>query len=586
MKFSTANALFPRPAAAGWRAVFWLLAGGLALAGDGVARAQNPSSILGTKHNLSASGPGDLRAASEKEVCIFCHAPHHATTDGPLWNHQMSVASYTPYNSSTLKATVGQPTGSSKLCLSCHDGTVALGMVYNRFAPITMQSGVGTIPSGRATRLGTDLSAHHPVSFDYNPALVSKNGELRDPGTLPPAVRLEGGQMQCTSCHDAHDNQYGNFLVMDNIASALCLQCHAPSHWDTSDHATSLATWNGSGPNPWPHTGRTTVAANACEGCHNPHAAATPKRLLNFATPEDNCYSCHSGTVAAKNIALEFGKISIHPITVNAAVHDPTEDIINPPRHVVCADCHNPHAAKGGGPALAPAATGALAGVRGVNAAGTEVLAVANEYELCFRCHGDSTARGAATVPRLYPETDTRVQFDPGYTSFHPIEAAGKNTGVPSLIQPNWTTASLMYCTDCHNNDQGPNTGGSGPNGPHGSVYAPLLERRLLFTDGTTYNPANFALCYKCHDSAVVDSDLNTSWQYHREHIETFKAACTTCHDSHASTQPHLINFNTTYVLPYNGVTAYVSTGPNRGNCTLTCHDGNGVNQIHAATSY
>jgi len=44
-----------------------------------------------------------------------------------LWNHQMSsVTNYIVYTSPTLKAVVGQPDGSSRLCLSCHDGTVAL----------------------------------------------------------------------------------------------------------------------------------------------------------------------------------------------------------------------------------------------------------------------------------------------------------------------------------------------------------------------------------------------------------------------------------------------------------------------------
>ncbi|MGB7745798.1 MAG: cytochrome c3 family protein, partial [Verrucomicrobiia bacterium] len=267
------------------------------------AMGQNPQSIVFTKHNLSVSGPGSLRASTEADICIFCHAPHNTTGVGPLWNHALSAAIYTPYSSSTLRATVGQPTGASKLCLSCHDGTVALGMVASRSTPIPMRSGATSIPYGR-TRIGTDLSAHHPISFTYDAALATKQGELRDPVTLVREVRLDqSGQLQCTSCHDPHNNQYGNFLVKDNTASALCLDCHTPNQWATSIHATSMAIWNNSGPNPWPHTSGTTVAANACENCHSPHAASTKRRLLNFSPDEQNCYSCHSGTVASKNIA-------------------------------------------------------------------------------------------------------------------------------------------------------------------------------------------------------------------------------------------------------------------------------------------
>jgi hypothetical protein len=84
----------------------------------------------------------------------------------------------------------------------------------------------------------------------------------------------------------------------------------------------------------------------------------------------------------------------------------------------------------------------------------------------------------------------------------------------------------------------------------------------------------------------VVVSEQTSSWQYHRKHIVEYRAACTTCHDSHASSQPNLINFNPSYVTPYNGILQYNSTGVNHGNCTLTCHDGSGQNKIHDAKSY
>ena len=166
-------------------------------------------SIVNSKHNLAISGPGDIKAVTETEICIFCHTPHQKTGEAPLWNHRMPVQHYTPYKSSTLKATdVNQPTGASKLCLSCHDGTVALGMVSSRSAPIAMQSGITTLPA-RRSRLGTDLSDDHPVSFRYGAALATANLQLKDPSTLNQRVRLDAdGQMQCTSCHDPHNNQY------------------------------------------------------------------------------------------------------------------------------------------------------------------------------------------------------------------------------------------------------------------------------------------------------------------------------------------------------------------------------------------
>jgi hypothetical protein len=100
------------------------------------AMAERVSDIANTKHNLSATGPGTTRATSEDEVCVFCHTPHGATSfpGSPLWNRQLSSQTYTVYTSSSLDAEdimgqLDQPGGSSKLCLSCHDGTLAIGTV-------------------------------------------------------------------------------------------------------------------------------------------------------------------------------------------------------------------------------------------------------------------------------------------------------------------------------------------------------------------------------------------------------------------------------------------------------------------------
>jgi hypothetical protein len=224
-----------------------------------------------------------------------------------------------------------------------------------------------------------------------------------------------------------------------------------------------------------------------------------------------------------------------------------------------------------------------------MNAAGAVVKPVTAEYELCFRCHADSIARGRSRVDRQFIETNTRIEFQPSNQSFHPVETLGRNPNVPSLLAP-WTTSSRMYCTDCHNSDQGPAAGGAGPNGPHGSTYLPILERQLLLTDNNPENFSTYALCYKCHsrDSILGDqsfSAINSLGQDrgHRFHIVDQRTACTTCHDSHGVvTVKHLMNFNTDYVsASSNGRLEYVSIGNASGVCSLTCH-----NFDHVASSY
>lgn len=554
-----------------------------------LATSVRAASIVGSAHNLAASGPGTIKATTESEICVFCHTPHNSSREAPLWNRFSSGQTYTPYTSTTSKAVHGQPTGDSKLCLSCHDGTVALGMVRSR-TQIPLTGGTTVLPAGR-TMLGTDLADDHPISFTFDAALVTARGQLNSPAGLTGAVRLDGtGQLQCTACHNAHDNQFGKFLVVNNTASALCVTCHNKTYWSAALHKTATKTWNGLGTNPWPHTSLTTVQANACENCHRPHTAGNKQRLLNNAGEETNCFTCHNGNVAAKNIQAEFSKLSVHSVAATTGVHDPTEDPINSTRHVECVDCHNPHAAKSLA-ATAPAATGDLAGVKGVNSAGTVVDPIANEYELCFRCHADSTNRGPARVTRQTVQTNTRLEFQSTNQSYHAVVAAGKSATVPGLLAP-WTATSRVYCTDCHNNNTGPGAGGTGPKGPHGSAYTPLLERNLILTDNQNFVAANFALCFKCHDITKFQSQTaganTTGFRYHWLHVMDtgVRAACTTCHDPHGvAGKPKLINFNTTYVTGSNGLPTgtivYNSTGTYQGNCTLSCHG-----TVHSAWSY
>src|ERR1043166_5801232 len=537
-------------------------------------------SVISSKHNLSVSGPGEVRASLESEICIFCHTPHRAVGAQPLWNRQLSQATYTPYNSTTLKATVGQPTGASKLCLSCHDGTVALGMLNSRPSGVEMRGGITMIPVG-PSRIGTDLSGDHPVSFIYNSGLVTANGHLREPSALNQKVRLDhNNEMQCTSCHDPHNNEFGKFLVQDNYASALCVQCHDVTGWQNSLHRTSTKTWNGAGENPW-HTTQTTMAANACENCHTSHKAGTKARLLNFADEEKNCVVCHSGNVATKDVNRDFNKISAHPIRATTAVHDPTEDPINPPRHVECADCHNGHAVSQR-TATAPDASGALDELTGVDQNGAVVKPLTREYELCFRCHADSVARGPARVSRVTVQTNTRLEFQSSNLSFHPVETVGKNPNEPSLLAP-LTTSTRIYCSSCHNSDEGPGVNGNGANGPHGSSFVPILERELSLVDGAIETEGTYALCYKCHSRASILADESFP---HRIHVVDNKASCVTCHDSHGvQNSARLINFNSLYVTPLNGRLEFNSTGTFRGNCTLTCHRDSANPTFHDAIS-
>ena len=550
-----------------------VIAGIIALASPADAR----TSIANTVHNLTPTGPGAFKAPETAGLCVYCHTPHNASPQRALWNREMSGAIYQLYQSTTLKALVKQPTGSSRLCLSCHDGTLAMGRL--RVPPKSGQPTLGFL-TGRAL-IGTNLSGDHPISFAYDSALAATRGELVDPLGSGQTLHLDpNGELQCTSCHDAHDDTRPNFLRMDTRYGALCTSCHRPTGWAGTSHATSLATWNGVGTSPWPASLYPTVADNACAGCHRPHAAGHGKALLAQSGEAANCTICHAGTVATPNIQMqmEFAKPSRHPIETVEWTHTPKEDAATMTRHVACADCHNAHATDAT-TASVPNVSGKLKGVRGVNQSGALVTTASFEQEVCYKCHGLNSAITPG-IQRQDNVRNARLQFDPVNPSYHPVAATGKNLTIQNLV-PGYTASSQIGCGSCHNNDEW-TAGGTKPAGAHGSIYQPILEREYRTENTVVETPQNYALCYKCHERTALTTPSPGKFP-HATHVVTDQASCAACHDAHgARQQPHLINFmlfdrTATAVVTPSTVQRRLEyiPGAGGGQCYLMCHGHN-----------
>ncbi len=543
--------------------------------------------VANTPHNLSSSGQFEIKSATIDEICVFCHTPHNALPQTPLWNRDLPGSIYNEYQSTTMQATPGQPTGSSLLCLSCHDGTVAMGSLRNPPNNVTNDL-LTTFLLGRRSDLGTDLTNDHPVSFAYDTGVQSADGKLAHPSSI--GLPLEPGNLlQCSSCHDAHEADIIPFLRKTTLNGELCTTCHlqngASWSWASSAHATSTASdpsgtawqerkaeWRGAN-----------VAQNACFNCHTPHAASQAERLIK-AEEENACYLCHGSGVAATDIQAEMQKSSRHRVGSYSSIHDPAESFVptGPTKHVECADCHNPHATSDA-TASAPLVTGALAGLPGVSSSGGALPEATNQFETCYRCHADNNMLTGPTVTRGINETNVRLDFSLSNPSYHPVEAAGVNKNVPSLKAP-WTVNSVLYCTDCHSNNEGPGAGGAGPAGPHGSMFSPLLERNYTTADNTTESAQAYAMCYKCHDQTSILAD--ESFGEHREHIVGQRAPCSACHDAHgvssagggnATNNSNLINFDSTIVFANaaNVGPLFEDTGLFQGRCYLSCHGEN-----------
>jgi len=234
--------------------------------------------ISTTKHNfqLNTNPVHTDTTATEDGVCVFCHTPHKGAASLLLWNHQISANNYSwkdvgaggkTTGGTTYPTNLQQWAGSTKKCLSCHDGTVSVGAIYwsNAAQPaaIAMAGSDQTagkisntayiIPAGPATLTqdGTDLSGNHPVGVPYSysnvaatyngistGANVRLNQWVATPGAIDgTGVKIFGAGgagapvagaagIECASCHDPHGTTNTYFLRVSKSGSQLCLSCH------------------------------------------------------------------------------------------------------------------------------------------------------------------------------------------------------------------------------------------------------------------------------------------------------------------------------------------------------------------------
>ena len=566
----------------------WLVVIGVGLVAPS---ALGDDSVVNSVHDLSARGPGPIRAVNESRVCIFCHAPHNAMPQTQLWNRHLPRVNYRIYESSTLDARVDQPSGPSKMCLSCHDGSLALGAVLSEPVMHPILTTPRTIPPGPSD-LTNDLSDDHPIGFRYDRALAFADSQLQLPEVLSRELVFgKRNEVHCTTCHDPHNNMLGNFLRITDRLGANCLTCHRLRGWPNSSHAHSRARVDGRRVDPREELTYRTVADNACANCHKVHSATRPERLLRFRREEANCLNCHDGTVARTNILADIRKRSAHQVFLRTDVHDAGEDPLRSRRHVECVDCHNPHAVRPISPTNPLGSRGYLTSGSTLYVSGGDRNGLRGEnarvnYEICFKCHADNASRVRSDNQRQVYESNTRLEFQTRNPSYHPVIGPRRNPDVVSLIPP-LRQGSLITCTDCHNSNNARSAGGNGPSGPHGSVFEPLLVANHETRDFTSESAEAYALCYLCHDRNSILN--NESFSLHQSHTVRLQAPCSTCHDAHGVSRfrgsggdhTSLINFDLSIVQPVDSPAVnrieYEDTGQYSGNCTLKCH---GVNHI------
>jgi predicted CXXCH cytochrome family protein len=195
------------------------------------------SAIVNSAHDLRATF-----ATGSYTLCNYCHIAHKfadvtaPATAGPLlWNHTLSsVTSYGVYTSDSFAGyatditdlgTVATPTVSN-LCLSCHDGTVAVNSWYSA---VTSNQGTTFMGTGQTVK---DLTQQHPINFTYNAALANAAGILVPASTTSVDgagnIPLFQGKMQCATCHDPHNGASGILTQQfpTQTSGTFCTYCH------------------------------------------------------------------------------------------------------------------------------------------------------------------------------------------------------------------------------------------------------------------------------------------------------------------------------------------------------------------------
>lgn len=508
----------------------------------------------------------------------------------PLQPTSSVLSSVTTSPGTTANSAV-QMIGGNVQCNSCHNPHVQGIDPSNTFLVVDN------------TNSALCLACH--TSTPNTPILMAKKAS----GTATPAT---SGQTLIHRTGSPLKSSYNGLTAWRNSA-------HAQSGYQVSTKA-----------NAGPYG---TLRKNACLSCHSTHKgmgggvllAASKQSAPSMDANTQNCMNCHDGgstvSPAIMNIYAEFTKKG-HPFPSSSNLHASNESaVLEKNRHATCVDCHEPHAAQKTVSFTSTSLRASQTGATGISALDgvTVVSPAVNQYEVCLRCHGASSGKQALLtfgyLPTRLNTTGDRLNLVPSLSlnsiSSHPVSHDRKSSlPQPSLLKFMWNLdghtqgrmmGTRLLCTDCHNSDDNREFGGTGPNGPHGSQYAHILERSYessqvvagippLAGPGTSIqnllpavvDPAAngpYALCAKCHDLSNILS--NASFSKHSTHINA-GFSCSVCHDAHGVPSAsaglsgqRLVNFDIAVVAENDTLMTPITYNRASGTCTLKCHNYN-----------
>jgi len=440
------------------------------------------SDVINTKHNFAAEQEPDLppnmartvKASSQNETCVFCHTPHGDPNKVALpflWNRSFSQQTYNLYASDSLNATLSQPGPSSKMCLSCHDGTLAMGAVNVVNGRLTSDVGeIAMVNSlSASSNLGSNLSNDHPLGFSYSSDIANADGELQDPNTVPYIGTRVG---QGVARWNTAGTQIG--AAPDNAPIKAATRFSVPLE-------SSLSSAIGSDKTTFATT--VTTGLVECTTCHDPHIRSTdnarnikflrlrrfqavdPSGGIEFNKDNDiNCLACHKKAGWRDSV---HAKESVANLEYN---DDAAQQRDFPLGLKVweagCLNCHDAHTSEGSRWLLNA----------GVNNSGESA-----SEETCYRCHSQSGNVLTASANL----GDIRMEF--AKEGAMPISDSPE---VHTIINGDFeevmnVNQRHVECSDCHH--------------PHRMVKKQLFNQDASFADAQGTH---------VHEAGVVHSNL------------------------------------------------------------------------------
>lgn len=334
---------------------------------------------------------------------------------------------------------------------------------------------------------------------------------------------------KCLLCHSPHGTA-NLYVLKASPTSKLCYECH-----DLEIPVDNLV--------------HQPVADGNCEGCHNPHQSSNEK-FVNFNGSSSLCKRCHRSI--RKDQKLEH----VHPPFKNDCLkchqhHSSKEAHLSDHKpKKLCMTCHEEFVTT---MHQLPLVHGAV-----------------NEGETCLNCHTPH----ASAEKSILRSTEREVCLD---CHNEPIETiTGSISNIGELLKEGNTIHGAIEkdgCIICHN--------------PHASKEHTLLVNSFPIENYAPAKTDNFALCFSCHDTDLIDSPITTTAtnfrngdiNLHNVHINGNKGRnCNLCHNVHGSENEHLIDNKTSFGKWEMPVKYTVLE--NGGTCSTGCHAENKYERI------